>query len=148
MKAYQLEVVRLLGTLHKRFLDEIKSELDELGIQDINNIQALLLVYIGDESRTISELMHRGHYVGSNISYNIKKLIENGYLIAELSVHGRRITRVRLSERAQLLVELLDPLFELHGPPMQSDDHARQMMAGVIDKLRALERFWPRGAIT
>ena len=144
-KAYHLEVVRLLGTLHKRFLDEIKSELDRLGAKDINNIRTLLLIHIGDESPTIGELMHRGYYFGSNISYNVKKLIENGYLIAEHSVHDKRNTRVHLSDRARLLVELLDPLFEPHGHPIQSGDLDSQMLADVIDKLNMLERFWPRG---
>jgi|TARA_B100000315_G_scaffold220551_1_gene223331 DNA-binding MarR family transcriptional regulator len=146
LKRYQLEVIRLLATLHKRFLDEIKSELDRLGVDDINNTQALLLAHIGDESPTISELIHRGYYVGSNISYNVKKLIENGYLISERSFHDRRSTRVRLSERAHRLVEFIEPLFELHGHPFQSNDLDHQVMAGVIDKLRMLERFWPLSA--
>ncbi len=146
MKGFQLEVIRLLATLHKRFLDEIKSELDRLGVEDINNTQALLLVHIGDENPTISELIHRGYYVGSNISYNVKKLIENGYLIAERSAYDRRSTRVRLSERALRLVQIIDPLFELHGHPFQSNDLDRQVITGVIDKLRMLERFWPLGS--
>ena len=146
LKDYHLEVIRLLATLHKRFLDEIKSELDRLGVEDINNIQALLLVHIGAGSPSISDLIHRGYYVGSNISYNVKKLIENGYLIGERSAYDRRSTRVRVSERARLLVEVLDPLFEPRGQPYQSGDLDREMIAGVIEKLRLLERFWPRGA--
>ena len=146
MKGHHLEVIRPLGTLHKRFLDEIKSELDRLGIEGINNTQTLLLVHIGDERPTISELIHRGYYVGSNISYNVKKLIDNGYLIAERSVHDRRSTRVRLSERAQRLVEVIDPLFELQGHPFQPNDLDQQVMMGAIDNLRMLGRFWPRSA--
>ena len=145
LKGYHLAVIRLLATLHKRYLDEIKSELDRLGVEDINSTQTLLMVHIGDESPTISDLVHRGYYVGSNISYNVKKLIENGYLIAERSVHDRRNTRLRLSERARLLVEIIDPLFELHGHSLQSNDLDRRMMTDVINKLRVLERFWPRG---
>ena len=146
LKAQQLEVIRLLGTLHKRFLDEIKSELDRLGVEGINNTQALLLVHIGDERPTISELIHRGYYVGSNISYIVKKLIDNGYLIAERSVHDRRSTRVRLSRRARRLVEIIDPLFELQGHPFQPNHLDHQVMMGAIDKLRMLGQFWPRSA--
>ena len=108
----------------------------------------MLLVYIGDESPTISDLTHRGYYVGSNISYYVKKLIDNGYLIAEPSVHDRRTRVLRLFDRARLLVDLLDTLFEPQSPPSQSGDLDRQMMVSVIDKLRMLERFWPRGATT
>ena len=147
LKDYHLEVIRLLATLHKRFLDEIKSELDRLGVQDINNIQTLLLVHIGAGSPSISDLIHRGYYVGSNISYNVKKLIENGYLIGERSIYDQRSTRVRLSERARLLVEVIDPVFELHGHSVQFNDLDRQVMADVIDKLRMLERFWPHSTV-
>ena len=99
MKQSYLETIRLIERLHRRFLDVIKTELDRLGIEDINNVQTLILSNISNEQLTVGELTARGYYLGSNVSYNVKKLVENGYLNQERSPHDRRMTRVRVSER-------------------------------------------------
>ena len=94
--AFSFAVVRLKGTtknqdyldtiaaierLHRRCLEVIKTELDRSGVRDINNIQSLILFNIGEEELTVGELTQRGYYLGSNVSYNVKKMVENGYLI-------------------------------------------------------------------
>lgn len=102
MKQSYLETIRLIERLHRRFLDVIKTELDRLGVEDINNVQTLILFNINEEQLTVGELTARGYYLGSNVSYNVKKLVENGYLQQERSPHDRRMTRVRLSERVSI----------------------------------------------
>ena len=99
MKEQYLISIRLIERLHRRFLDVIKAELDRLGIEDINNVQTLILFNINEEQLTVGELTVRGYYLGSNVSYNVKKLVENDYLIQERSSHDRRMTRVRLSPK-------------------------------------------------
>src|ERR1700742_2418500 len=83
-----LEVISLVERLHRHFLEVVKLELDGLGIHDINNVQGLMLFNIGDAEMTVGELTLRGCYLGSNVSYNVKKMVENGYLSQERSVHG------------------------------------------------------------
>ena len=100
MKQSYLETIRLIERLHRRFLDVIKTELDRLGIEDINNVQTLILSNISNEQLTVGELTARGYYLGSNVSYNVKKLVENGYLNQERSPHDRRMTRVRRASAA------------------------------------------------
>src|SRR5882757_4621353 len=99
MKQVYLETILLIERLHRRFLDVVKSELDRLKIEDINNVQTLILYNINNEQLTIGELTNRGYYLGSNVSYNVKKLVENGFLIQEKSPHDKRSTRVKLSEK-------------------------------------------------
>lgn len=99
MKEEYLDVIRLIERLHRQFLEVVKGEVDRLGIRDINNIQALILYNIGTDELTVGELTHRGYYLGSNVSYNVRKMVENGYLIQERSTHDRRSIRVRLSDR-------------------------------------------------
>ena len=99
MKDQYLISIRLIERLHRRFLDVIKAELDRLGIEDINNVQTLILFNINEEQLTVGELTVRGYYLGSNVSYNVKKLVENDYLIQERSSHDRRMTRVRLAPK-------------------------------------------------
>ena len=117
--------IRLIERLHRRFLDVIKAELDRLGIEDINNVQTLILFNINEEQLTVGELTVRGYYLGSNVSYNVKKLVENDYLIQERSAHDRRMTRVRLSQKGLDLT---------HGSAICTSATARRWPANM----------WPR----
>src|SRR5213595_1804770 len=107
-----LEVISLVERLHRHFLEIVKLELDGLGVHDINNIQGLILFNIGDAIMTVGELTLRGCYLGSNVSYNVKKMVENGYLVQERSEHDRRSIHVRLSEKGRTL---RDRLSGMHG---------------------------------
>ncbi len=137
-----LECIRLIERLHRRFLDVVKSELERLGIEDINNVQAVLLSNIENENVTIGELTLRGYYMGSNVSYNVKKLVENNYLVQERSAHDRRTTRVRLSKKGQSVVSAVNDLFEHNITALAENGLASDELRGVTANLRVLERFW------
>src|ERR687886_1462067 len=109
-----LEVISLVERLHRHFLEVVKLELDGLGIHDINNVQGMMLFNIGDAEMTVGELTLRGCYLGSNVSYNVKKMVENGYLLQERSVHDRRSIHVRLSEKGKKLRDMLQVMHERH----------------------------------
>src|SRR5258708_12808519 len=114
MKAEYLETIGLIERLHRHFLEIVKLELDGLGIHDINNVQGLILYNIGDAEMTVGELTLRGCYLGSNVSYNVKKMVENGYLIQERSEHDRRTIHVRLSDKGRKLRDQLSEIHERH----------------------------------
>jgi len=139
-----LEVISLIERLHRHFLEVVKLELDGLGIHDINNVQGLMLFNIGDAEMTVGELTLRGCYLGSNVSYNVKKMVENGYLVQERSVHDRRSIHVRLTDKGRKLRDLLSRMHDRHvellGQTAISDDDLK----GVTQTLRRLERFWIR----
>lgn len=111
MNNLYLEVISLVERLHRQFLEVVKLELDGFGIHDINNVQAMMLFNIGDAEMTVGELTLRGCYLGSNVSYNVKKMVENGYLAHERSVHDRRSIHVRLTEKG---IKLRDNLTAMH----------------------------------
>src|SRR5439155_16679007 len=96
-----LEVISLVERLHRHFLEVVKLELDGLGIHDINNVQSLVLFNIGDAEMTVGDLTLRGCYLGSNVSYNVKKLVENGYLVQERSTYDRRSVHIMLTEKGR-----------------------------------------------
>ncbi len=98
------QTIALIERLHRRFLDVLRVELERLGIDQINNVQSLLLANIGDEEVSVGELMTRGYYLGSNVTYNLKRLVEAGLVEQQRSRHDRRVVRVRLSERGHALV--------------------------------------------
>ena len=106
-----LDTVNLIERLHRQFLEVVKTELDRNGIVDINNVQALILFNISDEELTVGELTNRGYYLGSNVSYNVRKMVENGYLLQERSSHDRRSIRVRLSAKGHDLRQIIADMF-------------------------------------
>src|SRR5208282_6166446 len=114
-----LEVISLIERLHRHFLEVVKLELEGLGIHDINNVQGMMLFNIGDAEMTVGELTLRGCYLGSNVSYNLKKMVENGYLVQERSLHDRRSVRVKVSEKGVKLRKHLDELFERHARQLE-----------------------------
>jgi DNA-binding MarR family transcriptional regulator len=142
VKDQYLITIRLIERLHRRFLDVIKAELDRLGIEDINNVQTLILSNISEEQLTVGELTVRGYYLGSNVSYNVKKLVESGYLIQERSMHDKRQTRVRLSQKGLELTSQIDKLYgknaeELNGKVVDAEG-LKQLNATLI----GIERYW------
>src|ERR1700742_1611984 len=114
MKESYLNMIALVERLHRQFLEVVRTELDSLGILDINNVQALILFNIGGAELTVGELTLRGCYLGSNVSYNVKKMVENGYLVPERSTHDRRSVRVRLSQKGLDLCAKLDEMHQRH----------------------------------
>ncbi len=135
------ERTRVIERLHRRFLDVLRTELTLMEITDINAVQALLLANIGDEEINVRELMSRGYYQGSNASYNLKKLVEMGYLLQEKSERDRRATMIKLSEKGLDMVEKLAAVEQ-----KQSDLLARSNPAPDVAEtrkhLRQIERIW------
>ena len=137
-----LDVISLIERLHRHFLEVVKLELEGLGIHDINNVQGMMLFNIGDAEMTVGELTLRGCYLGSNVSYNVKNLVENGYLAHERSAHDRRTVYVRLTDKG---CALRDRLNNMHGSHIGMLDQTRITDAdleGVTLILRRLEQFW------
>ncbi len=137
-----LDSISLIERLHRQFLDVVKAELDGLRIRDINNVQALILFNVGGEELTVGELTQRGYYLGSNVSYNLKKMVENGYLEQERSPHDRRSVRIRLTEKGRELWTRLDAMFQRHVGLLEQSALTEGRLAGTCDVLGDLERFW------
>src|SRR5262249_39566313 len=114
MRDAYVEITSLAERLHRQFLELVKLELEELGIHDINNVQGLMLFNIGGAEMTVGELTLRGCYLGSNVSYNVKKMVENGYLSQERSVHDRRSVHVRLTDKGAKLRDRLQMMHRRH----------------------------------
>src|SRR6478735_11242735 len=109
-----LTVISLIGRLHRQFLEIVKLELDGADIRDTNNVQAIMLFNLGDAEMTVGELTLRGCYLGSNVSYNLKKLVGNGYVEQERSVHDRRSIHVKLTDKGRTLRDQLSGMHRRH----------------------------------
>jgi len=145
MNAY-FNVISLVERLHRQFLELVKLELEGLRIHDINNVQGMMLFSIGDAEMTVGELTLRGCYLGSNVSYNVKKMVENGYLVQERSLHDRRSIHVRLSEKGCELRDSLTAMHRRHLEMLSQAELTAEELQAVGVTLRRLEQFWIRVA--
>jgi DNA-binding MarR family transcriptional regulator len=143
LRAPYLQLLHLIERLHRQLLDVIKDELERLGQTDINSVQALLLYNIGDAELTPGELRSRGHYLGSNVSYNLKQLIDKGYIRDQRSNVDRRSKRVSLTETGVDVRDRLASLFERQlGSVEQVGGVDRALIENTNKALQRLERFW------
>jgi DNA-binding MarR family transcriptional regulator len=141
-----LETISLVERLHRQFLEVVKLELEGLRIHDINNVQGLMLFNIGDTEMTVGELTTRGCYLGSNVSYNVKKMVENGYIVQERSVHDRRSIHVQLTQKGRDLRDRLSAMHKRHVEMLSQTQITDADLQGVAVTLRRLERFWMRAS--
>ena len=138
-----LEALTLVERLHRRLLDVIKDEFDRRGRNDINAVQALLLFNIGDKELTAGELRTRGYYLGSNVSYNLKKLVEMGFLDHQRSRVDRRSVRIKLTEKGRMVRTTVDELYKKHVRTVeQVGGISADEFVGLNKALQRLERFW------
>ena len=114
VKPLYLESLTLVERLHRRLLDVIKDEFERRNRDDVNSVQALLLYNIGEKELTAGELRTRGYYLGSNVSYNLKKLVEMGYIHHQRSRMDRRSVRVSLTEKGREIAQIVGGLYDRH----------------------------------
>jgi len=137
-----LELTHLIARLHRRSLDVLRTELNRVGVRDINGVQALLLANIGEEKVVIKDLIERGYYQGSNVSYNIKKLMDLGYLDQERSTHDKRSVSVSLTDKARDVVAKVGELEDQNAAKFVELLESDADMGKVLASLRRLERMW------
>lgn len=143
LPAGYIDTLAMLERLHRLLLDVIKDEFERQGIQEINPVQALLLFNIAENEVTAGELKSRGYYQGSNVSYNLKKLVELGYMHHQRSDIDRRSVRVKLTEKGLFVRRSLNELFARHSDILVR----RSVLDGALldtinSSLRRMERFW------
>ena len=144
MNTAYLEVIALVERLHRHFLEVVKLELEGLGIHDINTLPGTMLFNTGDAEMTVGELTLRGCYLGSNVSYNVKKMVENGYLAQQRSLHDRRSIHVRLTEKGRRLRDRLTAMHQRHAEMLPQAAVNPEDLETANTALRRLERFWIR----
>lgn len=138
-----LESLALVERLHRLLLDVIKDEFERLALEEINPVQALLLFNIGENEVTAGELKTRGYYQGSNVSYNLKKLVDLGYMHHQRSEIDRRSVRVRLTEKGRKVRCTIGELFARHAEGLVSRGIVTTLeMEEINTALRRMERFW------
>lgn len=138
-----LDTLSMVERLHRLLLDVIKDEFERLGFLDVNSVQALLLFNVGDNEVTAGELKSRGYYQGSNVSYNLKKLVEADYMHHQKCEVDRRAVRVKLTDKGKQICEIVRELFERHAEGIESRSIlGDNRLEDINSALRRMERYW------
>ncbi len=138
-----LQALRLIERLHRLLLDVIKSEFDRFGGADLNSVQALLLYNIGDSELTAGELKTRGYYLGSNVSYNLKKLVDMGYIHYKRSETDKRSVRVSLTQKGLDACDVVQKLYQRQLGSVEAVAQISNDELSTVNKsLMRLERYW------
>lgn len=138
-----LESLQLVERLHRRLLDVVKDEFDRAGRSDINAVQALLLFNIGDSVLTAGELRSRGYYLGSNVSYNLKKLVELGFVDHKKSRTDRRSVRISLTDKGKDVANTVAELYNRHILSIETvGGIGAEEFQAMNRAMQRLDRFW------
>ena len=136
------DLPRLIERMHRRFLDVLRIELTRQGINDISPVQAMMLANIGAEEISVRDLIERGYYLGSNASYNLKNLVDGGYVERQTSERDRRSAQLKVSAKGRTILEALARLNATMAEPFLKAETEAGEMEAAWRTLRRLERRW------
>ena len=136
------EIARIIERMHRRYLDVLRIELGRIGIDDISPVQVMMLLNISSGEISVRDLIERGYYLGSNASYNLKQLVDQGYVDRGASPRDKRAARLKLSARGTELCEQLRRMSTLHADALIRADGDMQDFEVTYKTLRRLERKW------
>lgn len=136
------ELTSMLDRLHRRYLDVIRLELEEIGVRDVNPSQALMLTMMNEDDVPLRDIMQRGGYTASTATYMIKKLVEHGYLEQARATHDRRTMRLRLTRSGKRVSEHLMLLNSRHADHVGSEEGLSAEIADTTSTLRRIDRVW------
>ncbi|WP_035715433.1 MarR family transcriptional regulator [Azorhizobium doebereinerae] len=137
-----LELVRVIERVHRRYCDLLRVELTRLGIDDISPPQVMLLLTIGEDELSVRDLLERGHYLGSNASYNLKQLLEASYILRTASARDRRSARIRLDAKGRHLCEMIRGVDETYHRLVARDADEERDLGVAFAMLRRMEFVW------
>jgi DNA-binding MarR family transcriptional regulator len=137
-----LELPRLIERMHRRFLDVVRIELTRQGFNDVSPVQAMMLANIGEEEISVRDLIERGYYLGSNASYNLKNLVDGGYVERQTSTRDRRSARLKVSNKGNAILECLAKLNAQMAEPLLKTEGENNDIEAAWRTLRRLERRW------
>ena len=147
MKKSYMELLHTVERLQRLNLEVVKKELDSINVRNINNVQALIVYHIGESELSVGELTQRGYYLGSNASYNLRKLVETGYIEQFPSPHDKRSFHIRLSKQGLELFHKIDKVMVNHANHVTQHVLPMKEIESIHSQLLKWEGFF-REALT
>lgn len=144
MQTRYLNTVLAIDRIHRCFMEVVKAELLRLQVRDVNATQALILLNLGDEEVSVGEVVIRGHYLGSNVTYNVKQLVAQGLVVQRRSPSDRRTVLLRMTSKGRTLVERVTAALDAHAEALAERSIDGDDFGRIHAELSRLERFWMR----
>lgn len=141
-----LELARTVERINRRFADLLRIEMGKLGVVDIGPAQVMVLFTIGSDELSVRDLLDKGHYLGSNVSYYLKQLVDLGYIDRAASPRDRRSARISLTDRGRAVCDALRAADEsYHRMIVRDEDEGRELEI-AYRVLQKLELVWTNAA--
>jgi DNA-binding MarR family transcriptional regulator len=140
--AVALELPRLIERMHRHYLDVLGPALTRFGADDISPVQFMMLLHLTGGEISVRELIERGHYLGSNATYNLKQLTECGYIERLPSPRDKRAARLKLTERGAALVTHMREQDRAIIAPLYEQESMAALFESTYKALRQLENRW------
>ncbi len=142
MKDTYLETIMGIERLHCLFFDVIKTELTRNNVKDLTDIQCFILYNIGKSKMTVGDISYRGYYMGSNVTYNLKKMVSNGYIVQTQSPHDKRSSHISLSAKGLEILTRFEKIFDAHSENLKYNNIAKEELDSIKKTVQKLESFW------
>jgi len=142
MNSSPIDLIHLIERLHRLSLDVVRMELKKQGIRDLSGVQAMILAHINEKEIVVRDLVERGYYQGSNVSYNVRKLTELGYLEQRRAEHDKRSVIIRLTDKALGVAEHIRSFDADFLRQVDGGSDAADALAGICAYLRNIEQTW------
>lgn len=139
------DIPRQIERMHRRFLDVVRLELGREGVRDISPVQVMMLSNIGKENISVRDLIERGYYLGSNASYNLKNLVDGGYVERLASKQDRRSALLKITDKGLEVLRKLAEIEQKWAAPLTNEEN-RAALESTHSFLRSLERCWSDAA--
>ena len=108
-----IEAIHLCEKITQDFEELSQNILYSSGIEDLNATQAILLYKISLYKGNISpkEIGSKRYYNGTNVTYNLNKLKNKGYLEEKKSDIDKRKKNINITKKSDKIISLFDSHF-------------------------------------
>jgi len=138
-----IRAVGLIDRLQAKHHEIIARMLEARNLTELTAVQAVMLYNLGDREIMAGEMRSRGIYLGSNVSYNLKKLVGLGYLEQRPSPHDKRASHVRLTEKGKAIHDLVGQTYAAHVQKILATCPIDfQDVINLENILQVVDQFW------
>lgn len=135
------QILHSVEMLHHRFLDVISAE---LGRRDkaLSSVQALILCHASETPISLGQLQALGQYEGTNLTYNISKLAEGGYVKLSRPQWDKRSSLIELTEEGRQVAQVILCALDIHADSLAGIGISAQELLLLTRALKDINHLW------
>ncbi len=142
MKSTLIKANDVFSRISSVFMEIIRLEIERIGVYNLTAAQYIILQHLGNDRIPVGDLSLRSSYFGTNISYNVRKMVENEYIIQEKSQHDQRTHYVSISPKSKELIAKIDQALDEHGDLLHKYGIDRKYFEEILSSIGKVDDFW------